>query len=868
MLSLMSIFYEQENLDIFFKKYNKQKTKIFDEIYSYLGSEDFKSKKDFQNKYKEILSHETNKRKVLSSGLILKIYEDDSKLHLTDQNSTFEITIDFLKRVEIENKENNKKSKSYIISKTYYSYYFNILKKRKIKFKLEENRSELSLSSDNLEEIIFNSNLKYLSSYPDYNQIYEKIFQILENEKDLETISPAEFFNDFRTLSFPEIKKPFLNKIKWKATNFDDYCWGYKYLYYNKKIGLSVALQKHAVHLFKKKKKVFYCDVDFLINETDIKKIRNYLFFNLYFLFSTEEQDSYKNFIENDIVNLINQFNGGELVKSILEIIHKKFKEFKLYIDNIKTESEFIIIKNFMDSKTLKDVLIFVQINISTIYTISKVFKYNLIENRELGPSFIDDLEFYIPISVNITDEKELEDLYSDKLKTFFEKYDYQNYLKLLNIKNIINTKDSYYLNLATLGPFFEFLYVKPRKFTIKEIYFRNNFIKDKFNDNYNRYITKFKNIDKNIFYNITKLEEGINFEAQIIYDLILNININKIKVDKIFSIQKFPEINFNFNNSKEYLFTQENTNSPYYDIAYLYYNEGFNVLKGCQIGINKDLDDLKKLNINFLLFDLYYFCQKIKYQKGIKINKIELCIITTKNAYDEQIDFLEKKIKSKDRKYPNFNVMKKFCEENGFIFLIFDTKDSQFYRCNNNFELEKTDLKYSNSKFEVKEIFLKDEYISETEKLNYFFNPKKSNKIGEINLPSNFPIENLNKEFIFEINENTAYYYQEDELENLFKDEEHIKYIQFEEKIKRKYNESSESESLDKDYDDGEYKNSEIDYDDDEDDYKEKSEKNLSFYIEDSKEDKIVGKKTKRKIKKNRNEPKRNKLAKKKKQY
>ena len=83
----------------------------------------------------------------------MKIYKDDSKLYLTDQNSTFEITIDFLKRVEIENKENNKKAKSYIISKIYYSYYFNILKKRKIKFKLEANRNVLSLSSDNLEEI-------------------------------------------------------------------------------------------------------------------------------------------------------------------------------------------------------------------------------------------------------------------------------------------------------------------------------------------------------------------------------------------------------------------------------------------------------------------------------------------------------------------------------------------------------------------------------------------------------------------------------------------------------------------------------------------------------------------------------------------
>ena len=148
-----------------------------------------------------------------------------------------------------------------------------------------------------------------------------------------------------------------------------------------------------------------------------------------------------------------------------------------------------------------------------------------------------------------------------------------------------------------------------------------------------------------------------------------------------------------------------------------------------------------------FLLLDLYYFAQKIKYEKSIKIDKLELCIITTKNAYDEEEYFLNKKIKSDERKYKNFNIMKKFCIDNNFTFFIFSTQDSNFYRIDNN-KLIKTDLKYSDFQFDVKKIFIKDEYIFSTKKLNYYFDHKNKNKIGQIELPLNFCIENLNKEF------------------------------------------------------------------------------------------------------------------------
>ena len=366
------------------------------------------------------------------------------------------MVIDFIKKVIIKNKKNNKKQKDYIISKTYCNYYYNVIKKRKLKYKLETNNSELSLSSINLEKIIYNKNLEYLVSYPNYDQIYEDIFKILQKEKELKKITPIDFFNKYRIINYPEINEQYVDKMKWKAVDFDDYCLGYKYLYYNSKIGLSVALEKYFIRLYQKNKKIFYLNVDYLYNVTDTQKVINYLYFYLSFLFSVNEKDSFKNFIENYIINLIYEYKGEELIKKILQLLHEKFKEFKLYIDNVKSEFQFYAIQDFIDSNKHEDVLVFIQLNLKTIYIINKIFQYNLIDNLEIGQSIIDNFENYFKIIIGLKNEKSIEDEYSDKLKTYFENYDINNLLYILNIKNLLKTESSHYSNIATLKSFIE----------------------------------------------------------------------------------------------------------------------------------------------------------------------------------------------------------------------------------------------------------------------------------------------------------------------------------------------------------------------------------------------------------------------------
>ena len=498
-------------------------------------------------------------------------------------------------------------------------------------------------------------------------------------------------------------------------------------LYYNMKIGLSVYLQRILIAKTRTNIRYFYCNVNYLYFETSKKNIQNYLFFYLSKLYSFDKLEQYSQFMENYVFRIIHNYIGqkGELIKNILNLIYQHFDEVHLIFDNIKNESEFDTIINYLDSQSIKGyIYIYIQLNSKTLNLCSRYSK--LIKNLSLidftpEPKNIEDsLDNYIYSLKKITQNKIIEE-YSQKIKNFFKDYNCENYCLLLKFKYLISSND--YLNLNLLKEISQFL---PLIFVNLEInkkfkiYFRNDSIKEIFNDNYFGYVYKLRNNEnlKSIFPQVSKSEEGLNLEHQIIYDIITsNPNVLIIELKRIFSINSFP--NFNYDINKNILFIQIDSNSPYYDFCFLIQNEGLNILKAYQIGINKGKDDLEKLNINFLLFDLYYFCQKLEIEKQIKIDKIELGLITTYNAYKE---YLNKKTKLN----LNFENMKKFCENNSFEFLIFNTKDSNFYKLNGN-NLENTDI-IQNSKYQydVIKIFNNENIFKESNKINYYFKIEK----------------------------------------------------------------------------------------------------------------------------------------------
>jgi len=99
----MSLFILQERfINLFLDKYDKVKDEIFEEIYKFLGNEQFESKRTFMEKCKNLFSNiEKESINLIKSGLTLKLSKRYSELILTD-NSTFSLIIEFIKKVTIK----------------------------------------------------------------------------------------------------------------------------------------------------------------------------------------------------------------------------------------------------------------------------------------------------------------------------------------------------------------------------------------------------------------------------------------------------------------------------------------------------------------------------------------------------------------------------------------------------------------------------------------------------------------------------------------------------------------------------------------------------------------------------------------------
>ena len=165
------------------------------------------------------------------------------------------------------------------------------------------------------------------------------------------------------------------------------------------------------------------------------------------------------------------------------------------------------------------------------------------------------------------------------------------------------------------------------------------------------------------------------------------------------------------------------------------------------------------------MLFDLYYFCQKLLIEKKIKVDKIELCIITTYNAFEEN-----QKQTKEEKKYNNFKDMKKYCEEHKFEFIIFNTNTSQYFHYNNN-KLEKINLNYDEFQYDFKKIFNNDKYFGISKKINYYYN-KKTKIIGKIKFTenTNFDKIKVNDNFNFkkDFNAKTIIFYDDKDNSNM----------------------------------------------------------------------------------------------------
>ena len=597
--------YSKADLDIFISHYKKDANKIFREIYTYLKKKEYTSENEFINNYKVMISKEKNKIKELSNGLLLQLGNPSGALELTDKYSSFRIKIEFIKEIPVQ-KPNKKTKFKFIISKDYYNKI--IKKKYHIKTKYKNNLSESSLESCELgEKIIYNNNFEYLSIIPNYQNIYKNIFEILKKDKSNIAMAPYEFFNEYRLLTFPDIQKYDIKKMIWNNNTIVMNNNKYKYFIYNKKIGLSLYLQRNINYFLVNNHKSFYLNIDFLFNEVSNKCIKKYLFYYLSYLFSEKDYQEYVNFIEKNILDII-YYKGAKLIQNLLEVLKNNFKDFYLCVDNIKTKEEFNIINTFISSNKI-NFEAFIQINGNTLDCLNDI-NYHLIYNIPENKDLFNDITYYLPLYFGEINKAKIKENISEKLKSYFEKVDFESYRYLLKIKHFLNSKYIEINELKKYSSFLEeFLLIsKINKKVVDKIILRNDIIKELFDNLYEFFVIRIKNTNNNIISEFNKSNEGINFERQVIYDMITNnANINKIKINRIFSIKTFNP--FEINNNNEFIIIQQKDNSPYYDFAYIYRELNLNILKSCQIGINKGIRELIKIKIFFYL--IYFIFAK-----------------------------------------------------------------------------------------------------------------------------------------------------------------------------------------------------------------------------------------------------------------
>jgi hypothetical protein len=276
------------------------------------------------------------------------------------------------------------------------------------------------------------------------------------------------------------------------------------------------------------------------------------------------------------------------------------------------------------------------------------------------------------------------------------------------------------------------FLRIENKKILIERIKFRIKFIKEILVDQLNLLMTK-NIITEKIFSEIkSKSIEGIYIEKEIIYYLITkNIDYDKVKINRIYCFDSELE---KIKLGKKLIFIQRLESAPIYDFGVIEYINGEPTFKGYQIGINKPIKSLMNLIKEKIIMDISYFISRINKYLDKIITKFSFGIITTTYAFNSQknkdksngfndngndaeietysLNDDENK-EENDNEYKNYNIMKKYCNENNFEFLLFNPETCEFNIDNDKGSLEKINFNtYHDKKVEnnVTKVIFKNE--------------------------------------------------------------------------------------------------------------------------------------------------------------
>ena len=595
---------------------------------------------------------------------------------------------------------------------------------------------------------------------------------------------------------FPEKKFNFENNIN-SFLNFDledppnelnfmiekgKYCSKYKMIdiefeneksetfFHNPKTGVSLSLIE-TIRDYYTSTRVFYfnCNYIFISKEKERKK---YFLYFLSFLFTYEESDIAKNFLakiyyefnkyKNNLFLLFEEIISfcGESKKLLIIFDNIHSKEQYSFVTKIKKDNNLITKMNIFTRE-------FIQINKGTLTLLQSFINLKRTDllktiGRCKNNTIYDDLNIVAGLQKN---NKDYLVQYNNNLKNtlfkLFEDYSINKYLQLIKLLYYLYT-DEISKDILTninfleeIKEFIEFLYITIKENKIK-IKFRNKIIEYYFNNYYNFYynIFLFKQ-SKKLLKQMLGAEGGCSFERQIIFSLLIGSmkdDCFKVDINRIYCFEKIKKFNFD----KNILFCQIIPNAPLYDFAVLIKNnEGKYILKVYQVTINKPIENLEKLYLVKIIYDLSYFIEKICRIFNIKIEAFSFGIITSLQHF------------MTDDK--NILVMIDFCQKNNYEYLLYniyknefslykkDTKESfikiQSFECINSLLFKPMKI-FKNDCIIYKKFYIEKINISRDEKLikkQFFLLTKKEINIKLVGkFKCDISVFNQNEKLIF----------------------------------------------------------------------------------------------------------------------
>ena len=773
-------FEYDENVIIFYNNYKDKLEDILDILYRKLGKPTLSQ--DLQDN--KLFPFDLPKNPIIIEDYSLKCELDINIIKL--KNDTIEncyIDIDYFSKIKVKKDDksnydlmwvcNNQIAMILVDNKTiYYSK----------KESLEENDNDYDIDNisiisnlESLEKVIKENKIIYSTKNDiiDINSISEEI----DNKNHISNPDLSFFLTGINSVNFQEIIDASKVETLYNIIPLPDamaYVGKKGFFLYNKNIGMTIRILT-TFYTSKKSglKNYFYININYIKNIASILPKKKYFAYYLQYLF--KDSKSFINFYKK-IAPLIADRNKNfyDLIFDIIEEFQKLTKtdlksKYYFIFDNIYTENTFLKLKEKYENKEFTDKInknfyfyFFVQLNGDTAQLLEKnennfyfINNKNSIRPKDYIDSLFDEnyeKNYFSNLKINF-----------DKILSKYEGID--KFTKILKAKYLSKTKEYKTQKeiVEILKIFSEFFTIycknKSGNIIIENIEFINNKVKNFFNDQYNSILCEYINRNNlGIFDNIINTSiEGILLEKQIIFYLISTLFLRKIKIERIYCFDDdIKEEKITLNNNDNIIIIQKLDNSPIYDFAIITVLDNIPTLKNYQVGLNKDLIDLLKMDKDIINLDIEYFIKKIDKYLGIKIQQYSFGIITSKDGYDAnkyKFENIENENKSKESKendyieisidenlfgencektYKNYIIMKDYCKDNFFEFIIFDKNNKNFYLHGEDNNLQAINFtQYKDEKFIIKiENIFDDKNFDELKKM--YFNKNDCSYISE----------------------------------------------------------------------------------------------------------------------------------------